>query len=407
MEPLRAGDDDDTSPKAEDDEEDLADLRPKGPKVPFPKLEPPKGEIQHKRGGKYCGGAPKSEQVSKYRKCVDVTFTMTDTPLEFVSKKQLLFNQLSTYCHQESLYTILGVFQLCVKDVTDVFEPLLKKEGHYDSFRAFFNDFQHELFPDLPSQCLEELRKTKQRSKETARAYFIRYRKLVKSCKRQEDVHIFDFIKSLKSENVKQQVRERHYKPGTKTLKAVADHAYTVETAERECREERRKKTPERRPPVPSKPKNISSMSASKLATEQQRRQGARPKAPSKQKPAQREEKPRSLSDVSYRSGDIDQTHPIIASMQSSKAHYRYKDCNESDLARHFNKILAERRMKKCCYGCLGDHQFSLDFNKCGKGCPFCGTWYHSKHGHAALDCWALPSTKDEIEKILKKIKEN
>ena len=205
--------------------------------------------------------------------------------------------------------------------------------------------------------------------------------------------HIFDFVKGLKSPHVRQLVKEKHYPPGTKTLKAVADHAFTVETSDRERREE----NPNQRPPVAPKPKNIAANYSS--ASSASSTQGARPKTEVKGNKGID-----ALNDVRWRRSKLDQTHPMITSMQTKAIHHRYKDCNLGDLFKHFAKKLNNLRMEQVCFGCMRPgHQFALDFSKCGEKCPFCDIEYRSPKGHAALDCFNLPESAMRIEEVLKR----
>ena len=193
--------------------------------------DPLPGQIlDHSTGGLTCGGTPDGEKVLKSFKTLTIKFQANNTPMEFLKSKKALLKAFETCYAQETLYTLIAIFEHCAPSLETEIAMMTSRECEFQSFYEFFAEFESRIYPDLGAQMLQSLKKFTQ-LKQNARTYYIRYLELVNECKRRPDDHILDFISGLADVEIQIALQNRPMGLFQDTLKDVAEHAIRIEQA--------------------------------------------------------------------------------------------------------------------------------------------------------------------------------
>ena len=180
-----------------------------------------------------CGGTPNGERVLKSFKNLNIKFQASDTASKFVASKKELLKTFETCYAQETIYTLIAIFEHCAPSLKTELAMMTCREAYYTSFHKFFEEFEARVYPDLGPQLLQNLRNFKQ-GKTNVRTYYIGYLDLLKECDRQPDSHILDFINGLTDPEIQIALQNRPFGLFADTLKDVAEHAIRIEQAKKE-----------------------------------------------------------------------------------------------------------------------------------------------------------------------------
>ena len=322
----------------------------------------------HEYDGPLCGGYPDGDKVLKMQNKMSVSFSSKMSGVVFVTAKKALFKLFESCYPKDTMYTHIALLQLCAPTLDGELEMMTKIVGTFTSFEAFFSAFERRIYPDLKSILEKELREFSQ-GKEAARTYYLRYQELLHQCKKEPNDYILQFINGLADPGIREDVRKRPVGLHDDTLKNVAEHAIRIE------------ETGARPKQGFNSNKNVAAVN-----------KGKNGKGRGKGRGKNQGNKGANIAATSATTQVKSTTAPNSNANKEAK--------NEAE----YNKKMKSFGFEACA-GCFGNHKFDWYYKYCGKNakCGFCNRFIFSQGGHASLDCFRRPASREEMISLLTK----
>ena len=325
-----------------------------------------------------CGGTPNGERVLKSFKNLDIKFQASDSATKFLASKKQLLKTFETCYAQETIYTLIAIFEHTAPTLKTEIAMMTCRECHYTSFHKFFEEFEARIFPDLGPQLLQNLRNFKQ-EKKNIRTYYIQYLDLLKECGREPNSHILDFINGLTDPEIQIALQNRPFGLFADTLKDVAEHAIRIEQAKKERKAKKEGSNAQ-----------ISSMdrqdeNGSENGNGNGKKQG-------------RKKKQKAKANIAATSA----TDTSSKTSSNAPKSQRKKETPEETIARH-NEIMKKHKLNKCA-ACFGNHQYAPKFQNCAENarCVFCEMLLKGQRSHASVVCIRKPKDENEFREKIK-----
>ena len=194
------------------------------------RTDPP---ILHSTGGEMCGGTPNCELVARVSK----NFTKVDKVkdvMEWRKKRDQFWTELTSNLPDQTLYSMVSVFQQKWPCLRTTIKPMLRKEKYFTSMEHFLREVEHTKFPNPGHQLQMMYNNRRQEAGESIRDYWIEFADLAESCDQDPLKSVVRFVEGVQDPVVKSLLRIRLTEVGGETMKAVENLLVLADGYERD-----------------------------------------------------------------------------------------------------------------------------------------------------------------------------
>ena len=378
----------------EEEEDDKKDKR-KGPRPVYPGLlEPNQNQpLKHKvNEGTLCGGSCERKHLVESQSILNIKFDEKDDILTYLRTKRRMLNKFGSAYPNETIYTLLGIFEDRASGHSRTLKPLLEKQEHYKSFMHFMREFESKAYPNIKSLVNTALETMQQEgSGLDVRQFHLEMMEYIEICDLRPDDWATRFINKLEDKRIKD---------GLLKMKAEGRDGLTMAEAATQAAdiESRLISANELRPKSMSPTRRIFNVN--------QQRRIQPPRRSATPKPITR-----SVNTMSRagRGGYAQRGRPMLPRQPArygARAAYGGYQRQTKSPPKRMHRMFEKQdlnMLKKAyagemqknrwsgCFGCLSrEHEFDWTFKKC-RPCPFCQRKPNETGAHVAVRCRHMP----------------